>query len=162
MKKSIKSFKKEYDEAVHKASVVAFIAIARRHPDVTLGEVMDLAKEYGIGDLTIHRLFIDDNFMDFDAAKPKALPQTGPTTQGRDEVVSLRTVKDREEFRLAVLDSCTGEWLAAAEIRHSSEGTSAQVRKVLNDLIEEGLVEYKGQTRNTRYRLTKKGKKAKG
>ena len=47
MKKSIKSFKKEYDEAVHKASVVAFIAVARRHPDVTLGEVMDLLTQSG-------------------------------------------------------------------------------------------------------------------
>lgn len=166
MKRSVKQLKKEYETAVQQASIVAFIATARRHPDVTLGELGELAVEYGLGELSIHRMFVDENFMDFSTALPKALPaatkRKAAKTSDKKDYVTLRTVKQREAYRLKVLDANTDEWQAAPEIQSVTSGTPAQVRSTLNSLIEEGLLSFKGQARGTRYKLTKNGKKAKG
>lgn len=164
MKRNASTMKKEYETAVGQASAVAFIAVARRHPDVTVGELCDLAKEKGLEDLTINQIFIDKDIMDFSKA-PLALGD-GKGKKNRKKSsggsVKLRTVQQREAYRLSVLDSSSREWQSAPQIGKKPGGNPSQIRSNLNSLIEEGLVEHKGQARGTRYRLTKRGVKAKG
>jgi len=172
MKRSIKNMKKEYESAVQQASIVAFIAVVRRHPDITLGELFEVIAEYGLEGLSAHQLFVAKDFMDFSSAKLKALPPVKGSKGAakpmksngvsKPKRLSLRTVKQREAYRLLVLDSNTTEWQSSPEITLKTGGDPGQILRTLNSLIEEGLVEYKGQARGTKYKLTKKGEKAKG
>jgi len=171
MKRNVKSLKNEYETAVNQASVVAFIAVARRHPDITLLELSELAGEYGLENLTVKRMFVDEDFMDFKvpkglkAGKPKKdTPKEKRKAKkaAKPKKLSLRSVKEREAYRLKVLDSNTDEWQSSPEIQFFTGGDAGQILRTLNSLIEEGLVEYKGQARGTRYKLTKRGEKAKG
>lgn len=176
MKRNVKSLKNEYETAVNQASVVAFIAVARRHPDITISELSELAGEYGLEGLTVKRMFVDEDFMDFKV--PKELKGAGPGKAKKEtskekrkskkngarkpKKLSLRTVPQREAYRLLVLDSNTDEWQSSPEIQAQVGGDAGQVLRTLNSLIEEDLVEFKGQARGTRYKLTKRGRKAKG
>lgn len=159
-KRSTENMKKEYEDAMGQAATVAFISIVRRHPDVELGEVFDLAKDKGLEHLTIQQVFHDDNFMDFSKA-PKALAAPGKNTNGTS--LSLRTVAQREAYRLKMVDAMSREWMPSRDIRDAGPGGNAmQVRNCLNGLIEEGIVEFRGNTAATQYRLSKKGMKLRG
>lgn len=161
--------RKEYETAVGQASAVAFIAVARRHPDITVGELCDLAKEKGLEDLTVNQLFIDEDIMNFSKA-PLALgdgkskkKRKKKTLKSTGQSVILRTVQQREAYRLSILDAASRkQWQSAPEIGKKPGGNPSQIRATLNSLIEEKLIEYKGQARGTRYRLTKRGVRAKG
>jgi hypothetical protein len=165
MKRSIKNMKKEYEAAVQQASIVAFIAVVRRHPEVTLGDLFPLIAEYGLEGLSAHRLFMAEDFMDFSSVKLKALPPAKTVSgakKGAGTRLSLRTVKQREAYRLLVLDSTAVDWKSSPEIQSKTGGDPGQILRTLNSLIEEGLVEYKGQARGTKYKLTSKGERAQG
>jgi len=160
-KQNAKRMKSEYEAAMGQAAAVAFISVVRRHPDVKLGDIFDLAKEKGLEHLTVQQVFLEDDFLDFAKAPKKALAAP-KKSQVKKRAVSLRTVAQREEYRLAMIDAMSKDWMAAPDIGHDGPGGSPmQIRNTLNSLIEEGIVQYKGQARGTRYRLTKKGLKLK-
>ena len=161
--------RKEYETAVGQASAVAFIAVARRHPDITLGELFHLAKEKGLDDLTVDQVFLDEDIMDFskvplalgDGKTKKKRKKSVPKSSGKS--VSLRTVQQREAYRLSILDATSRkQWQSAPDIGKKPGGNPSQISTTLNSLIEEKLIEYKGQARGTRYRLTKRGSRARG
>lgn len=97
-----------------------------------------------------------------DSAKPKKKRSTkkkAPPRKQDDDTpelaFNLRTEEGRDQYDAEVAKALRklGEEVAAGEIRKEVGGSPAQVRAALDRLIDQGRVEYKGNTRSTRYWL---------
>lgn len=56
----LKSMKKEIDRVLSDAKIMAFVQVVRRHEKATLGDVMALAKEMGLGHLNVGQILFDE------------------------------------------------------------------------------------------------------
>lgn len=85
--------------------------------------------------------------------KKKAPPKA--EDDAPDLALNLRTEEGRDQYDAQVAKALRqlGEEVASGEIRKIVGGSPAQVRASLDRLIEQGRVEYRGETRATRYWL---------
>ncbi len=146
---SCKTMEAEYNKAMESAGVMAFIRVVDRHPTATLGDVYGLAKEAGVGDITIGQLFANLNQGNGDGAarQTSLLGESEPNT---------RTSGGRREYDLSVLRVLAGKpdaWVRAPEIRAKAGGTPLQVRTSLRRLLDGDEITYLGQARATAYQV---------
>lgn len=150
------------------------IDLLRQHPELTLGELQQLARgELGpmlrlitVADLRGSRLSKN--------VPPTSAPRRAQASQapasmapvpsaprpaaigdaGRPDL-NTRTAAGREAFDLKILEAVTVTEgpVSATQVQARVGGTNTQVRAGLNRLIEAGKLTWSGQARGTRYHL---------
>lgn len=155
---SIDKMKAEYNAAIQNAKVMAFSQVVSRYSDINLKELADFAGEIGVQHLTLGELADLPRSAEGWRKKLSLVPPV--KRKALAPSVNTRSVKGREEYKKSVYKFLQDQnvWLPAADVAASCGGTSLQVRKALNSLIEDGIVDYKGRARGTRYRAVKKAR----
>lgn len=156
-KKQLKSMKKELNDVLLEARVMAFIQVVRRHGDADLNDVFELAKMCNLEHLSVKELVADELPR---SGKDWAKGQLGEGTESEKAIASggfeVRTKAGRNKFdesMLKELKSIGHSWTEAAELQTRLGGSPDQTRRSLNRLIELGKVTYKGKARGTRYKV---------
>jgi len=155
--KQLKSMKKELDDVLLEARVMAFIQVVRRHGDADLNDVFRLAKMCGLEHLSVNEIIGDElPRSGKDWAKRKLGDGSKPKRAIASSGFEVRTKAGRNKFDTAMLKelkSIGHSWTDAAELQIRLGGNPDQTRRSLNRLIELGKVTYKGKARGTRYKV---------
>ena len=139
------------------------IDVLRQHPELTLGELKQLAR----GELspTLRLITIADLLGPerVQTSPPETAPRRGragrtPASQDIETAetdVDTRTAAGREAFDEKILQAVTaiGDSVSATQVQARVGGTNMQVRAGLNRLIEAGKITWSGKARGTRYHL---------
>ena len=151
-----KQLKKDFDQTVQSAARVALIAAVRRNMDSTLADVAKMAKDAGLGHLTVQEVFFDESIT-FET--PKALlAQKRKKTKAKKQnaVPNMHSPKERARYDEKVLAAIPGgNWIRAEALGKTVGGTPLQRRKALNRLVAEGKIRKRGEARGAEYRLPK-------
>ncbi len=153
--KQLKSMKKELDDVLLEARIMAFIQVVRRHGDADLNDVFRLAKMCNLEHLSVNKIIGDElprSGKDWAKGNLGSKPKVAIASSGFE----VRTKAGRNKFDTAMLKelkSIGHSWTDAAELQIRLGGNPDQTRRSLNRLIEEGRVTYKGKARGTRYKV---------
>lgn len=155
--KQLKSMKKELDDVLLEARVMAFIQVVRRHGDADLNDVFKLAKMCNLEHLSVKELIADELPR---SGKDWAKRQLGESPKPKKAIASggfeVRSKAGRNKFDTAMLKelkSIGHSWTEATELQAKLGGNPDQTRRSLNRLIGLGKVTYKGKARGTRYKV---------
>jgi len=147
------------------------IDLLRQHPELTLGELQELARgELGptLRSITIGDLDSGGTAQGASSTPAPGRPRTGrptgvtpdksartPTPVAASPEVNTRTAAGREAFDKKILEAVTagGGPVSATQVQARVGGTNMQVRAGLNRLIEAGHLTWSGQARGTRYQV---------
>jgi hypothetical protein len=150
------------------------IDLLRQHPELTLGELQQLAcgelgptlrlitvadlrgsgKSESVPPAPAPRRDQTSHAPASKAPVPSAVRPAATADAARPDL-NTRTVAGREAFDLKILEAVTaiGGPVSATQVQARVSGTSTQVRAGLNRLIEVGKLTWSGQARGTRYHL---------
>lgn len=155
--KQLKSMKKELDDVLLEARVMAFIQVVRRHGEADLNDVFKLAKMCNLEHLSVKELIADELPR---SGKDWAKGQLGESLKSKRAIASggfeVRSKAGRNKFDTAMLKelkSIGHSWTEATELQVKLGGNPDQTRRSLNRLIGLGKVTYKGKARGTRYKV---------
>ena len=144
----------DFETAFQRAQRQVILEQALRHPELTLGELGELAKSQGVEDLSIGELLSrkQGNGVAPSGGETKRQDRDNGVSEG---AVDTRSAKGREGYDQSILD-VLGEAekeMSASELRAKVGGTPLQARTALNRLIEAEKVTWQGRARSTRYKI---------
>ncbi|TPV93900.1 MAG: hypothetical protein B7733_18050 [Myxococcales bacterium FL481] len=162
------NFENDLQNALAEAQRELFIEQIRRHPELSLADLLALGKgkfSNLLNDVTVGHLLGDADAHSAErrpsrpakatvVSKPKTPAPVRPAAAPAG-TVNTRTPEGREAYDDAVLDALRTISAPAnsEQIRPIAGGTSLQLRTSLTRLANEGKITWEGQARGTRYSL---------
>ena len=179
-KKAINSFESELAIALKTAAVQAAANLIRANPELTLEDFYTVMRPQGVTEtITIGELsaaLAGEVVIPLlppapaAATKKKAIAPTAsakprkPRKPKREPEVDCRTIYGQQKYHASIVAylRAVDDWVSGPDIRIHCGGTASQLRSaLLYNLISDGIVEKKGETYGSRYRLAKKGRRNK-
>ena len=166
--RAVPNFENDLQNALSEAQRELFVEQIRRHPELTLAELLTLAKgkfSSLLGDVTVGHLLGSTSVKSPGRRKPgrprkdstsaPAVKSKPAAAAGRGGAVNTRTPEGREAYDAAVLAALgsLGGPANSEQVRPIAGGTSLQLRTALTRLSNEGKITWEGQARGTRYSL---------
>lgn len=159
MIRGVPSFESELESAIAAAQRDLFIEQIRKHPELTLRELLALAKgKYAdlLDDVTVGQLLGNPKGRPAKRASRGAKAKRANGASGRPKAVNTRTQAGRRVYDASILSAleASGPGTRAVDLRKACGGSALQVRTALARLIEAGKVTWEGQARGTKYSLS--------
>lgn len=140
------------------------LQILRQNPTIALADAAEFLNHVGCGHLTGHDIYGEGG--EKTAAVPgkkttttkKAHRKKAHTKKGAlplDDLVLLKQEARHVADRLVLDHMDDGYWIAAADLREVLGGSGDKMRGILNRLISQNRIEYRGVGTATRYRIVK-------
>jgi hypothetical protein len=146
----------DFQATLNDTYAAALRGVVANHPTTTMEDLQTLVAEYPeLGQVSLAELLSEPGKGKAPKATRKATG-TKKNTRGKSPRWNMRTEEGREALKTAVLEGLRelgGEDVRAEQLRKRVEASAAQLRAMLNRLIEEGVLTYTGKARGTRYSL---------
>lgn len=139
-----------FKDAVAERERTICIDLLRQSPELTLGELAQLAK--GALANVLAKITVGDLTRNEPAAQTETATAKAP---GRSVPADVRTPAGRARYEGSLLSALAEEpdFTGVATLTEKVGGTNLQARAALNRLIKAGRVTWTGRARGTRYRL---------